>query len=175
MVKVLVCGGRKGVQNKKLFRVLDDVWTLLQSTGITEIEIAEGRAIGVDQGAGAWADRKANGHWTFPINNDLDGLDPMRAPKRRNQRMLDIFKPDLCVAFPGGNGTNDMADRCHKAGVPVWDVEMHDDAEFSIVRWAPRAGPDVRCTLIHIGFYDDAFVPLSQRHPHPQHPGPPPQ
>jgi hypothetical protein len=170
MVKVLVCGGRKGVEAKRVFRVLDDVRALLRRSGSDSIEVAEGRAVGVDQAAGAWADRKADAHWRFPINSALHGLDPMTAPKRRNQQMLTVFGPDVCVAFPGGNGTNDMADRCHKAGVPVWDVEMHDDEEYSIVQWAPKGGP---CTLILAALYDEITIPR-QLDRLPQHPGPHP-
>ena len=40
----------------------------------------------------------------------------------RNQRMLDEGKPDLVIAFPGGNGTADMVRKSRKAGVKV--VEM---------------------------------------------------
>ena len=41
----------------------------------------------------------------------------------RNQKMLDEGKPDLVVAFPGGNGTADMVARARKAGVEVLVVE----------------------------------------------------
>lgn len=37
----------------------------------------------------------------------------------RNQHMLDIGKPDVVLAFPGGRGTEDMIRRAEKAGVPV--------------------------------------------------------
>ena len=34
--------------------------------------------------------------------------------------MLDIGKPDLVVAFPGGRGTNDMMSRTKKAGIKLY-------------------------------------------------------
>lgn len=37
----------------------------------------------------------------------------------RNQLMLDDFKPDLVVAFPGGKGTADMVKKAQDAGVTV--------------------------------------------------------
>lgn len=37
---------------------------------------------------------------------------------RRNQRMLDESKPDVVVAFRGGDGTEDMVKRAVAAGVP---------------------------------------------------------
>lgn len=144
-MKVLVCGGRKGVRAKEVFMVLDRVAELL---GSSDIEIAEGRALGVDQAAGAWADHKAHAHWKFPINNEVDGVDPMTAPKRRNQRMLDTFKPDICVGLPGGGGTNDMMDRCHRAGVPVWDIEFKDGG-FVIHQWQRQDAPVRLASHVH--------------------------
>lgn len=41
------------------------------------------------------------------------------AGHRRNQLMLDEFKPDLVLAFPGGTGTQDMCKRAAAAGVRV--------------------------------------------------------
>lgn len=37
----------------------------------------------------------------------------------RNQRMIDDFKPDLVLAFPGGRGTADMVSRARAAGIEV--------------------------------------------------------
>jgi hypothetical protein len=34
--------------------------------------------------------------------------------------MLDQAKPDGVIAFPGGNGTNDMIERTRKAGIKIW-------------------------------------------------------
>jgi UDP-N-acetylmuramoylalanine-D-glutamate ligase len=36
--------------------------------------------------------------------------------------MLDVGKPDLVVAFPGGRGTADMVRRAKEAGVEVIEV-----------------------------------------------------
>ena len=41
------------------------------------------------------------------------------AGPRRNQRMIEEGKPELVVAFPGGEGTEDMISRAEKAGIEV--------------------------------------------------------
>ena len=42
----------------------------------------------------------------------------------RNQRMIDEGKPDLCVAFPGGDGTADMVKRARAAGIEVLEINQ---------------------------------------------------
>jgi predicted polyphosphate/ATP-dependent NAD kinase len=37
----------------------------------------------------------------------------------RNQRMLDEGKPDLVIAFQGGDGTADMVRRANKSKIPT--------------------------------------------------------
>ena len=39
----------------------------------------------------------------------------------RNCWMLDSFKPQLCVAFPGGPGTQNMVSICKDNGIEVLD------------------------------------------------------
>lgn len=41
----------------------------------------------------------------------------------RNQTMIDEHRPDIVVAFPGGNGTEDMVRRAHKANIKVIEVK----------------------------------------------------
>lgn len=47
----------------------------------------------------------------------------------RNQQMLDEFKPDVVIAFPGGRGTQNMISLARKAGVEVIDIgaSAHDN------------------------------------------------
>jgi hypothetical protein len=52
--------------------------------------------------------RRANGEEYCPLQGYI-----------RNQKMLDDFRPDEVVAFPGGNGTQDMCKRAAAAGVRV--------------------------------------------------------
>lgn len=39
----------------------------------------------------------------------------------RNSMMLKL-RPDICVQFPGGVGTADMAAKAKRAGIPVYEV-----------------------------------------------------
>lgn len=43
------------------------------------------------------------------------------AGPRRNQKMIDEFRPQGLIYFPGGNGTADMKRRCEKAGLMIFD------------------------------------------------------
>jgi hypothetical protein len=48
-----------------------------------------------------------------------------KAGPMRNQAMVDLL-PEIGIAFPGGNGTADMAARCRAAKIPVvlaYDVD----------------------------------------------------
>lgn len=38
---------------------------------------------------------------------------------KRNVAMADIYEPELCLAFPGGKGTQHMVDICKARGIPV--------------------------------------------------------
>ncbi len=42
-----------------------------------------------------------------------------RAGPIRNKQMLDVGKPHLVVAFPGGAGTANMVKQAKAAGVPI--------------------------------------------------------
>lgn len=53
------------------------------------------------------------------IDANWDFYDKAAGPVR-NQWMIDWAAPTYAVAFPGGNGTRDMAKRCVEAGVLVW-------------------------------------------------------
>lgn len=46
-----------------------------------------------------------------------------RAPLERNTEMV-ALDPDICVAFPGGNGTADCERKARTAGIPVISVEV---------------------------------------------------
>ena len=42
------------------------------------------------------------------------------AGPERNRRMLDTFKPDGVIAFPGGRGTADCCRAADERAIPVW-------------------------------------------------------
>jgi hypothetical protein len=129
-MRILVCGGRDYNNRAELFRILDD---LHDATPITVL--IHGGAKGADAFAAAWAEARRVDTNAYPAQwDDLSQPDALikhsrsgraydaRAGFRRNQTMLDLGKPDLVVAFPGGNGTQDMIDRAKAAGVGVIHV-----------------------------------------------------
>lgn len=144
-MRILVCGGRFYRDRARLFWELDRVHALLTVT-----ELAHGAATGADSLAEEWA--RQHSVWTVPFPaqwSDLSHPDAViktrrlgsqydaKAGVRRNQIMLDVFKPVLVVAFPGGKGTADMVGRAHKARVPVNDIgESEAPAALEVVEGA---------------------------------------
>jgi hypothetical protein len=111
---VLVCGGRNFTDADLLFKTLDALHAEHAFTALIH-----GQAQGADQLAFLWASQKGLTVTGFPAEWSKFG--PSAGP-RRNQEMLDIGKPDLVVAFPGGKGTKDMVRRATRAGIPVIEV-----------------------------------------------------
>ena len=106
---VLVCGGRDYDDKEFLYSEL----TKIHSTGKIELLI-EGGARGADCLAKCWAIDNEIHYIEFPANWNLHGK---KAGFIRNQQMLDTGRPDLVVAFHGGNGTADMIRRSKKARI----------------------------------------------------------
>ena len=104
-VKVLVCGGRQygrfwRGEHERLRCELD---SLHAQIGITDL--AHGDAEGADTMAGLWAEENGILVHKFPADWKKYG---QAAGIQRNGLMYRVFKPDLVVAFPGGNGTANM-------------------------------------------------------------------
>lgn len=103
----LVCGGR---HYERLFAVMDDV-----VSHESDFVLIHGNAPGADSLADAWGlSRRA--YVDYPAQWQRLGR---AAGPLRNQKMIDEWRPDLVVAFPGGSGTADMVKRAHAAGIPV--------------------------------------------------------
>ena len=107
-MRVLVCGGRN---------YTGDV------TCLSEIKMKYGMKIlihgdakGADTLARQWAESVGVHHAAVPALWDIMGKS---AGYRRNTAMLSL-EPDYCVAFPGGKGTQMMAELCEKKGITVW-------------------------------------------------------
>jgi hypothetical protein len=140
-MRVLVCGGRKygklppqhlrqGPEWEARLKEYEHVMATLERFAVEnsacykpddnwlpfDIEIVSGCATGADSVAIDWA--VVNWcHWLeFPAEWDKHGK---KAGFIRNQKMLDEGKPDVVIAFPGGNGTKDMIRRAEAAGVKV--------------------------------------------------------
>lgn len=97
----LICGGREFKDSLLLYETLD---RLCRERGRPDL-IVHGDARGADRMAGQWA-RERN------IKVEAVSADWNRYGKKagpiRNQKMLDLYCPDLIIAFPGGSGTNNM-------------------------------------------------------------------
>lgn len=98
--------------------------------------LIEGGAPGADFLAYKWRiKRKVDGIRVFAQWHDIErpGAVVMVRPDGskydalagfvRNQRMIDEFKPEFGVQFPGGNGTDDMRSRLDAARIPVYRIE----------------------------------------------------
>lgn len=115
-MKILVCGGRKFADKKALWAYLDDVYA-----GAKVTLLIEGGADGADKLAREWALSRGVAVVTYWANWEGDGK---AAGAIRNKRMLDLGKPDRCVAFPGGPGTADMVRQAQMTWVPVVEVKL---------------------------------------------------
>lgn len=106
-MRVLVCGGRDYRDGPALFKALD---------AVGPDSVVHGAYRGADELAEKWAKMRAVVYIGVPAKWGAVGG---RAGPERNQRMLDLFSPDLVLAFPGGAGTADMVARAKAAGIEV--------------------------------------------------------
>lgn len=113
-MKVLVCGGREFADRDAVFDALDELHEG-QDGPITLL--IHGAARGADSLGGEWAASRKVPVRPYPADWEKHGR---AAGPKRNQQMLDEGKPDLVVAFPGGNGTAHMVKIATDAGVRVW-------------------------------------------------------
>lgn len=112
---VLVCGGRTYDNYDKIAEVLDH---LDEEQGIDVV--VQGGAKGADRLAKEWA-------YNRNIQCIQEDADWDRYKKKagflRNKKMLEMYKPDIVIAFPGGNGTAHMCRIAEEAGVEVVRIE----------------------------------------------------
>jgi len=111
--RILVCGGRDFDDGALLSRTLDRL-------PFTVDFVITGGARGADTLADKWAQRRGKARAIFPANWEGEGKS---AGARRNARMLEIGKPNLVIAFPGGRGTRNMIDQAKGHNVPVVVVD----------------------------------------------------
>lgn len=111
-MKIIVCGGRDFQSPAQVWRELELLHVELKITDLMQ----GGCPTGVDKFARDWAvTRPEIRRWICRAEWDKYG--PSAGP-RRNARMAE-WKPDYVIAFPGGNGTNDMIKKAETAGIPV--------------------------------------------------------
>lgn len=118
-MKIIVCGGRRYADPIKIWEVLDQI-----DTGRDEVRLVvdgasddiTGPYIGADYWAHQWA--LARNKPTARVHADWKTHGRAAGPIR-NKQMRDEYKPDLVVAFPGGNGTRNMIELAEEAGIEV--------------------------------------------------------
>lgn len=118
-MRVLVCGGRKFYDKALLKKTLDEIHS---KTPITCL--IQGGAGGADWLAKHWA--TAYGGLTKEQQQeykaDWNAYGNSAGPIR-NGVMLKLGKPDLVVAFKGGDGTADMVRKAKSAKVKVLEIK----------------------------------------------------
>lgn len=118
--KVLVCGGRDYNNTAKIIEVLNKY-----KKEVANIKcIIEGGAKGADSGAALYAIGYNIPSVRHPADWELHGK---QAGILRNIEMLNMWEPDVVIAFPGGKGTAHMIKVAKDANVTV--VEVEDDQE----------------------------------------------
>jgi hypothetical protein len=121
-LKVVVCGGRRFNDRNLLFTELDKLHTAYWID-----QIINGGSGGADKLAREWARRNHVALATYPAEWDRYGR---RAGPIRNQQMLDEEKPDVVLAFPGGDGTADMVRRARSVGVCLIEIKEQSYADY---------------------------------------------
>lgn len=112
-MRVLITGSRKWTNRKLMAYVLD---LLPESYDV----LVHGGAQGADLMANTLAGRYNFRTLAYPVDTSIDGPWPAAGVKR-NTRMLEDSKPDLCIGFPTADsrGTYDMLRKASDAGVPT--------------------------------------------------------
>lgn len=124
-MRVLVCGGRDFSDKKMLVHALDKFHvsigiSLLIQGGQRKWDKESRRWIGADWLASEWARWREIAFVTDPAKWTSEGKS---AGPIRNSRMLDNWRPEFVIAFPGGNGTADMISQATKEGLRVQEVK----------------------------------------------------
>lgn len=128
-IKVVVTGGRDYADKASVNQVLgilgleeDNEYHMPH-----DISIAHGGAKGADTLADDWAIVNWVPVHVYEAKWDEHGK---KAGVLRNIEMLDDFKPDLVVAFPGGRGTSHCRAEAERRGIPVYLVPRGDNPEI---------------------------------------------
>ena len=111
---ILVTGGRNFNDVNLAVKTLS--WVVDSNPGRTFVLI-HGGAYGADKIASGWAKSKGIRQIECLANWNEHGK--IAGPIRNSQMVR--MRPDICVVFPGGKGTNDCARKAKEAGIPLLD------------------------------------------------------
>ena len=133
---LLVCGGRFfGLTKDEQWFIYEGIFdTLIASQGVDHKYLATsqhliraGGAPGVDTVAEKFADVHRVPKDIMPVTQEEYDKYGKGSPIKRNARMATkIPIPDLCLAFNGGPGTQDMVNKANKLKIPVKRLIMGD-------------------------------------------------
>jgi len=116
-MRILVCGDRKWDDMPFINKILREYWFDAQEFG-DDFVIIHGAAKGADSIAGEIARKQGVKEEEFPAEWNKHGK---AAGPIRNQKMLDIGKPNLVLAFhdniDSSKGTRDMIAKAKRAGI----------------------------------------------------------
>lgn len=110
-MRIVVGGGRHFNDRQFVFQTLDSIH---EEKNITEL--AQGAATGADRLAQEWATSRNIQIRSFPANWHELGK---KAGPIRNIKMLQEFKPDTVITFPGGKGTQHLETTARNMGIPT--------------------------------------------------------
>ena len=111
---ILVTGGRNFDNVSMAVKTLNSV---VDSNPGRTFVLIHGAAYGADKIASGWAKSKGVRQIECLANWKEYGK---IAGHIRNSQMVRM-RPDICVVFPGGKGTNDCARKAREAGIPILD------------------------------------------------------
>lgn len=114
MIHILCCGGRDYQDEAFVFARLDEAQ---QKYG--DFAIIHGGARGADLLCDSYGKSKGLPVAVIFANWNFYGK---KAGSLRNQWMLEMFRPDLGIAFPGGIGTANMVSQLKRNDIPVWEL-----------------------------------------------------
>lgn len=115
-VTVLICGGRDYTEEGVVEEIIK---TLIKQVGTRTLVIVHGGATGAD----SLAEKVCLRLGVCVVNSKAlwEAFGKAAGPKR-NKFMLEYFNPRLVVAFPGGDGTENMRSLAIAANVPVESI-----------------------------------------------------
>lgn len=144
---VLVSGGRDYTSTMFIYKSLDQ----LKLIPLEDLLI-HGDAAGADREARAWARFRYIPYLSVPAPWPQKGKS---AGILRNLRMRDFMglKPNLLVAFPGGDGTAHMIKSAVASGILLWQPRQHEEL--------PSQLSDLLCTLRGTALPEKNSHPLS--------------
>lgn len=117
-MRLLVSGGRFYSSKRYAWRCLDAIHTAYEIS-----LVIHGCVTGADTIADHWAIERLVPTLRFPVKEEnWERIGP-RAGVLRNQRMIDLGKPDFGLLFPGNNGTANMKARLVASGIKFYEVK----------------------------------------------------